>query len=112
MATDISFDGRTLVGVANSEDGEVSSDTRFEFEQGDERICAHYSLGDIIDGHLVGTFDSGEWDIRYSRTNSNHETASGHSVGTVKLLDDGRVHVEDEWESREGSGESVFEEVA
>ncbi|WP_416841580.1 hypothetical protein [Haloferax sp. DFSO52] len=114
MITEISLDGRTLVGVANSEDGEVSSDTRFEFEQEGERVYAHYSGGDIVDGHLVGTFDGSEWDIRYSQINSNQETASGHSVGTVELLDDGRIRVEDEWEweSQEGSGESVLEEVA
>ena len=114
MTTDISLDGRTLVGVANSADGEVNNDTRFEFEQEGERIYAHYSGGDIVDGHLVGTFDGSEWDIRYSQINSNQETASGHSVGTVELFDDGRVRVEDEWEwgSQEGSGESVLEEVA
>ncbi|MBV0903503.1 hypothetical protein [Haloarcula salina] len=114
MTEEISLDGRTLVGTANTEDGEVSSDTRFQFEQEGERIYAHYSGGDIIDGYLVGTFDGREWDIRYSQINSEYDTASGHSVGTVTLLDDGRVRVEDEWEweSQDGSGESVLEEVA
>lgn len=114
MTTDISLDGRTLVGVANGKDGEVSSDTRFEFTQEGERIYAHYSGGDVVDGHLVGTFDGSEWDIRYSQINSSQETANGHSVGTVELLEDGRVRVEDawEWESKNGSGESILEEVA
>lgn len=114
MTEEVSLDGRTLVGVANSEDGEVSGDTRFEFEQEGTRIYAHYAGGDVVDGHLVGTFDGREWDIRYTQINANGETASGHSVGTVTLLDDGRVRVVDEWEweSRNGSGESVLEEVA
>ena len=114
MTDEISLDGRTPVGVANTDAGEVSGDTRFEFEQEGDRIYAHSSGGDIADGHLVGTFDGSEWDIRYTQINSEHETASGHSIGTVKLLDDGRVRVEDEWdwESQEGSGESILEEVA
>jgi hypothetical protein len=43
---------------------------------------------------------------------TRNETASGHSVGTVELLDDGRVRIKDEWEweSQTGSGESVLEE--
>ncbi|MFW5956598.1 MAG: hypothetical protein ACOCQY_04265 [Halorhabdus sp.] len=112
MTENISLDGRTLVGVANADAGEVSENTRFEFEQEGERIYAHYTGGNIVDGHLVGTFDGKEWDIRYSQINTEHETASGHSVGTIELLDDGRVRVEDEWkwESQEGSGESVLEE--
>lgn len=114
MTEDISLDGRTLVGVANTDAGEVSGDTRFEFEQEGKRIYAHYSGGEIVDGHLVGTYDGSEWDIRYTQINSNQETASGHSVGTVELLDDGRVRVEDEWEweSQDGSGVSILEEIA
>ena len=113
MTGDISLDGRTLVGVANTDAGEVSGDTRFEFEQEGDRIYAHYSGGEVVDGHLVGTFDGSEWDIRYSQINSERETASGHSVGTVELAEDGRVRVQDEWEweSRDGSGTSVLEEI-
>lgn len=58
-----------------------------------KRIYAHYSGDDVVDGHLVGTFDGSEWDIRYSQINSSQETAIGHSVGTVELLEDGRVRV-------------------
>ena len=113
MTEDISLDGRTLVGVANTDSGEVSGETRFEFEQEGERIYAHYTGGSIADGHLVGTFDGNEWNIRYSQINTENETASGHSVGTVELLDDGCVRIEDkwEWESQDGSGESVLEEI-
>jgi len=113
MAPEISLDGRTLVGVENSGSGEVSGDTVFEFEQDGDRLYASYAGGDVVDGHLVGTFDGEQWDIRYAQINSADETATGHSVGTVALLDDGRVRVEDEWEweSREGSGRSVLEEI-
>jgi len=113
MKENISLDGRTLVGVANTDAGEVSGDTQFNFEQEGNQIYAHYSGGEILDGHLVGTFDGSEWDIRYSQINLEQETASGHSIGTVELLDDGRIRVEDEWkwESQAGSGESILEEV-
>lgn len=113
MATEISLDGRTLVGVANDEAGEVSSETRFHFEQDGERVRAHYSGGPIVEGHLLGTLSDGRWDVRYVQLNEDGETATGHSVGDVELLADGRVRVEDEWEweSRPGRGESVLEEV-
>lgn len=113
MEERISLDGRTLVGVANDDEGEVGGDTRFHFEQDGERIHAHYSGGEIVDGHLVGTFDGTRWDIRYVQINEAGETATGHSIGVVTLLDDGRVRVEDdwEWESKQGTGESVLEEV-
>ncbi|MGM0590632.1 MAG: hypothetical protein ACQETI_03210 [Halobacteriota archaeon] len=113
MAREISLDGRTLAGVENADDGEVSGETRFHFEQAGERIYAHYAGGDVVDGHLVGTFDGRRWDIRYTQLNTAQETATGHSVGIVERLEDGRVRVEDEWEweSRDGGGASVMEEV-
>ena len=113
MDTEISLDGRTLVGVANSEQGDVSGDTRFRFEQDEDRIYAHYSGGEIVDGHLVGTLDGTHWEIRYVQLTDAGETATGHSVGEIELLEDGRVRVTDEWEweSKEGTGESVLEEI-
>lgn len=113
MASEVSLDGRTLVGVANTSGGEVNSDTRFEFEQEGNRIRARYSGGDIVDGYLVGTLDGDRWDIRYVQLNDEGETASGHSIGEVTVLEDVRVRVEDawEWESKAGSGESVLEEI-
>jgi hypothetical protein len=112
MSERLSLDGRTLVGVANAEDGEVSGDTRFQFTQDGEQIYARYSGGTIVDGHLLGTFDGHHWDIRYVQINESGDTATGHSRGIVSELDDGRVRVEDEWEwdSKPGSGKSVLEE--
>jgi len=113
MADEVSLDGRTLVGVENADQGEVSGDTEFQFEQNGSRIYAHYSGGEIVDGHLVGTLKGNQWDIRYAQINEDGETATGHSVGEITVLNDGRVRIEDkwEWESQEGTGESILEEV-
>lgn len=113
MTDQLSLDGRTLVGVTN-DGGEVSTDTRFEFEQDGDRIHAHYAGGTIVEGHLVGTLSDGRWDVRYVQLHADGETATGHSVGDVTLLDDGRVRVADEWEweSRDGGGSSVLEELS
>lgn len=113
MTTDISFDGRTLVGVSNDEAGDVGTDTRFRFEQTGDRIHAEYAGGDVVEGHLLGTVEGTRWEIRYTQIDAAGETASGRSVGEVSVLDDGRLRVEDEWEweSKAGRGESVLEEV-
>ncbi len=113
MSSELSLDGRTLVGVTNTDTGEVSNETRFHFEHTGERISAHYAGGDVLEGYLVGTCDGTEWEIRYTQINTDLDTASGHSIGTLELLEDGRVRVTDEWEweSKEGGGQSVLEEV-
>lgn len=112
MSADVSLDGRTLAAVTN-EQGEVSGETRFHFEQNGERIRARYSGGEIVDGQLFGTFDGHQWNVRYVQMNEDNETSTGHSIGVVERLDDGRVRVVDEWEweSKAGSGETVLEEL-
>lgn len=113
MAPPVSLDGRTLVGVENSDAGAVGGDTRFEFEQDGDRVYAAYAGGAVVDGHLVGTFDGAEWDVRYVQLHDDGTTATGRSTGVVSRLPDGRIRVADdwEWESRPGGGESVLEEV-
>ncbi|AGN02009.1 hypothetical protein L593_10320 [Salinarchaeum sp. Harcht-Bsk1] len=98
MTEGISLDGRTLVGVANDDAGEVSDETTFTVEQTGDRISARYAGGSIVEGHLLGTIDDGEWDVRYVQLHENGETATGHSVGEISVLEDGRVRIDDEWE--------------
>jgi hypothetical protein len=112
MTDGVSLDGRTVVAVEN-EGGDVGSDTRMTFTQDGTRLSAEYSGGDIAQGYLLGTVVDGEWDVRYVQVGHEGETATGHSVGTVEELPDGRVRIEDEWEweSKPGGGRSLLEEV-
>jgi hypothetical protein len=111
MAGPISLYGRTLVGVANDAAGEVSGDTKFYFEQDGTRIQSQYAGGEIVAGYLLGTLEDNQWDIRYVQINEEGETATGHFQGELTVRDDGRIRVEDEWESQPGTGESVLEEI-
>lgn len=108
----VSLDGRTLRGVEN-EGGEVGSETLLRFEQDGERLTARYDGGGVVAGFLLGSLTDGRWDVRYVQLHEDGETATGHSVGRVERLPDGRVRVTDEWEweSKPGGGRSVLEEV-
>lgn len=111
-AESISLGGRVLKAVENS-NGEVGSETEFEFEQEGEVITASYSGGDILQGYLVGTLESNQWNVRYVQINQDGETATGHSIGEISLTEGGRVRVDDkwEWESQPGEGQSVLKEI-
>lgn len=113
MSDRMSLDGRTFAGVANDEAGEVSAQTTFHFEETDDRLYGTYAGGPILDGHLLGTREKDRWEIRYVQINEDGETSTGHSIGEIHRLDDGRLRIEDQWhwESKEGTGESVLEEM-
>lgn len=80
--------------------------TRFAFEQTGDRIGARYAGGSIVEGHLVGTLDGKQWDVRYVQLTTDGETATAPCSRTVASgsRTSGR-------ESKAGSGASVLEEV-
>lgn len=108
-----SLDGLVLSPVADQAPGQVGTRTRFTYHERDGRIWAEYTGGDVVRGHLVGTRDADTLDFRYVQLRQDGTTSSGHCRSTVTDLPDGRVRLEEtwEWESREGSGTSVVEEL-
>ncbi|WP_299531027.1 hypothetical protein [uncultured Streptomyces sp.] len=109
-----SLDGLVLAPVADQAPGQVGTGTRFTYHERDGRIWAEYCGGDVERGHLVGTRSGDLLDFRYVQLRTDGTTSSGHCRSTVVPLPDGRLRLEESWawESREGSGTSVVEELA
>lgn len=107
------MDGRLLRATANDAGGTVSDATTFRFEQDGDLIQARYEGGKIRRGFLVGLSDGEALDFRYTHLTVDGETATGHSIDEIERLPDGRVRLHEEWtwDSKEGSGTSVLEEV-
>ncbi|MFJ9640663.1 hypothetical protein [Streptomyces sp. NPDC101178] len=108
-----SLEGLVLSPVADQAPGQVGTRTRFTYHERDGAIWAEYAGGDVVRGHLVGTREADRLDFRYVQLKQDGTTSSGHCLSTVTDLPDGRVRLEErwEWESQEGSGTSVVEEV-
>lgn len=108
-----SLDGLVLAPAADQAPGQVGTRTRFEYHERDGRIWAEYAGGDVVRGHLVGTRRADRLDFRYVQLKQDGGTSSGHCVSTVTELPDGRIRLDEtwEWESQQGSGTSVVEEL-
>ncbi|MET9800828.1 hypothetical protein [Streptomyces sp. NPDC006368] len=108
-----SLGGLVLAPVADRSPGQVGTRTRFAYHEQDGRIRAEYAGGDVVRGQLAGTRAGDRLDFRYVQLERDGGTASGHCVSTVVDLPDGRVRLEEawEWESQEGSGTSVVEQL-
>ncbi|MEV0693752.1 hypothetical protein [Streptomyces sp. NPDC050388] len=108
-----SLDGLVLAPVADQAPGQVGTRTRFAYHERDGGIWAEYAGGDVVRGYLVGTREGDRLDFRYVQLRQDGTTSSGHCVSTVVELPDGRVRLEEtwEWESQQGSGTSVVEQL-
>jgi hypothetical protein len=111
----INYNGRKFVSIENTENGEVSSQTFFEYKQKGKIISATYSGGEIIQGVLIGiVMEDGSLEFRYNHVNSKDEIRGGTCISTPKILPDGRIRLYEKWkwldtEATEGS--SIIEEV-
>ncbi|MBC9729744.1 hypothetical protein [Streptomyces sp. TRM68367] len=108
-----SLDGLVLAPVADQAPGQVGTRTRFTYHEKDGEIWAEYAGGDVVRGYLVGTREGDRLDFRYVQLKRDQTTSSGHCVSAVEELPDGRVRLAEtwEWESQEGSGTSVVEQL-
>ncbi len=109
----VDMDGRVLRAVSNDPGGEVDARTELRFRQSDDLVWGRYSGGAIRLGFFVGTTDGATIRFRYTHLNETGDTASGESIDRIEVLDDGRVRLHESWrwDSRDGSGTSVLEEV-
>jgi hypothetical protein len=109
-----SLDGRWFRAVAQVDGGEVGPETMFRYAEEDGEVWATYTGGAVRRGYLVGTRDGDRLDLRYVQLSESGQTSCGHCVSAVSALPDGRLRLEEswQWESRDGSGTSVVEEMA
>lgn len=111
----INYNGRKFVSIENSKNGEVSSQTVFEYKQEGKIISAAYSGGEIIHGTLIGLVrEDGCLEFRYNHVNSKDEIRGGKCVSTPKILPDGRIRLYESWQwidTDAAEGSSIIEEV-
>ena len=113
--SEIDYNGRKFVPEMNSENGEVSVATVFDYHQNGNMLWAEYSGGDILRGSLMGNVSAnGELDFVYHHINKNMEIKTGkcHSIPTV--MDNGKIKLSETWEWTSGDfskGESVLVEI-
>ena len=99
--------------MADVSGGDVGAETVFEYAEEDGIVHARYAGGAVRLGFLVGTRSGDTLRFRYAQVRADGTTATGRCESRIEPLADGRVRLHETWawESRDGSGTSVVEEV-
>ncbi len=111
----ISYHNRKFRAIANTENGETSSETIFHYEQIGNIVTAKYSGGKIISGQLIAIVDDeGCLNMRYHQINDKGEFMTGLCFSTPEILPNGKIRLHEKWEWTSGDkskGESIIEEI-
>lgn len=111
----MNYHNKNFRPVANTENGEVSGDTIFRYQQNGKIVTAEYSGGSILSGHLIALADeNGYLDMRYHQVNDKGELHTGICHSRPEILPDGRIRLHETWKWTSGDGSqgtSIVEEV-
>jgi hypothetical protein len=108
-----SLDGRRFRPAADVSGGDVGAQTVFEYVEDAGIVHARYAGGGVRLGFLVGTREGDVLRFRYAQVRGDGSTATGRCESRIEVLEDGRLRLHETWawESEEGEGTSVVEEV-
>ncbi len=111
----INYDGKKFRSVANTDNGEVTSQTIFTYHQQGNLVWAEYTGGKILVGRLIGILLlDGRLELRYQHINDAQELMTGICLSTPEILPDGRVQLREAWQwtcADFSNGESIVEEI-
>ena len=99
--------------IQTSPNGVVNSETIFSFTQEENLVSANYSGGNIQKGFLIGILKNYELEFRFVQIQINGKLDGGFSKCSIKLNENGKLQLVEHffWESQEGSGTNIFEEI-
>lgn len=107
------YHGRRFRAVVNSDSGEVSGETIFQYFQENELLWAEYAGGAIRKGNIVGRVSpEGVITMHYQHVNTGGEIRSGSCVSVPERLPSGLIRLHESWQWTGGeAGTSVIEEI-
>jgi hypothetical protein len=111
----MNYNNKKFRPVSNSDNGEVSDDMIFHYQQNGDILTCEYLGVNIIKGHLIGLVDDkGNIDMRYHQINKNGELMTGTCQSKPEVLKNGKIKLLEEWQWTSGDqskGHSVLEEI-
>ena len=94
----ISFEGKTFILLQNSDAGESSEETIFEYDQEGDLVTADYSGGSIRHGKIIGKLNNDRLDLIYQCLTTDGELKSGTAVGKIEFNEDHQMVLKLDWE--------------
>lgn len=111
----MNYHNRKFKAIANSDNGEVSNEMIFHYQQVGNVLTCSYKGHKIRAGHLIGLVDAnGVIQMSYHQINTSGNLMSGVCTSTPKRMTNGKIRLYEEWQWTSGDyskGTSILEEI-
>jgi len=109
------LDNRKFRSLANTDNGDVSSQTIFHYRQRGDVVWAEYRGGSVRQGSLIARWTDGDTlEMRYHHITRDNQIKTGRCTSHPEMSENGRLLMYEEWQWTTGdksSGISVIEEI-
>jgi len=111
----MNYNNKKFRPVENSDNGETSVETIFEYKQDGNILTSDYKGGQILKGQLIGLVDeSGNIEMRYQQINNKGELMTGVCTSKPEIQKNGKLRIYESWQWTSGDqskGTSILEEI-
>jgi len=99
----INYNNRKFRPVSNTDNGEVTTDMVFHYQQTDHILTCTYEGANIKKGHLIGLVDeNGDIQMIYHQINKNGEFMTGNCNSIAEEMETGKIRLHESWQWTSG----------
>lgn len=95
---EFNFNNKSFSLLENSKNGEVNSDTRFNFQQEEHMVTADYFGGSIKYGKIIGHLNKNTLNMLYQCITTENELKAGKALAEINLNKEGKMKLSLNWQ--------------
>ncbi len=94
----INFNNKTFSLVENTENGQVNSETIFEYKQDGNLVTADYYGGSILYGKIIAILEGNYLNMLYQCVTNQNELKAGKAIAAISLTENNKIKLQLNWE--------------
>jgi hypothetical protein len=99
------FNNKKFALIQNSSNGQVNTDTIFEYKQDDNLVTADYYGGSIKYGKIIAKLTGEQLEMLYQCLTTDNQMKAGKAIGQISLTENNKIKLSLEWEWLTNSSE-------
>lgn len=92
------FNNKRFALIQNSENGQVNTETIFNYKQEDNLVTADYFGGTIKYGKIIAELKGNQLNMLYQCLTVNNELKAGRALAQIVLKENGKIKLSLDWE--------------
>ncbi|WP_163411449.1 hypothetical protein [Flavobacterium ajazii] len=92
------FDNKKFALIQNSDNGEVNTETIFNYKQQDNLVTAEYFGGTIKYGKIIADLKDDQLNMLYQCLTTDNQLKAGKALAQITLTENGKIKLSLDWE--------------